>query len=446
MRSLLTYFLALTLLAATGAMVSGCGDSAQAARDADGRLIIEFWHAMGSGHSATLNEICALFNESQDEYNVVPIYQGRYNSLSQKLIASLYAGQSPALSQMYPGWTTRFHRYGFLEPLDNFIANDPGFGQEDIDDFYPVMIEENTLAHPETGAPQLMTLPFNKSVYVLFINEERMLEAGWEEPPTTWDELRELAAALTVHSGNQVQTFGFASRPYIEDMTVMTMAADIQLYDEESEEINVDSEAAKASLAFLHELVSGGEEGGGRVGYVESDYLTGPFASEIVAMYISSTAGLPYNESAIQTRFPWIIARVPSRDADTTGRTLMQGTNIGIFVNQPEEVRQGAWEFLKYLSSAEMNAKWAQASGYMPIRRSALQVPELAEYLERDRRFAAAVDTLEFATYEPRKMYWESVRQTISQQVEAVLFNRRTIDAALRDARRVIEEVRITAE
>lgn len=443
MRRLLACFLSLTLLAAIGAVANGCA-GAEAGRDSEGRIIVEFWHAMGSGHSATLNEICALFNDSQDRYNVVPIYQGRYNSLSQKLIASLYAGRAPAMSQMYPGWTTRFHRYGYLVPLETFIEADPEFGQEDLDDFYPVMIEENTLVHPKTGEAQLMGLPFNKSVYVLFINEQRMLEAGWEEPPTTWDELRELAAALTVRSGNRVQTFGFASRPYIEDLTVMTMASDIQLLEEGTEEINVDSPEAREALRFLHELVSGGD--GGRVGYVESDYLTGPFAAEIVAMYISSTAGLPYNEAAIQTRFPWIIARVPSRDENTTGRTLMQGTNIGIFAGQPEEVRQGAWEFLKFLSSTEMNAKWARTSGYMPIRRSALEVPELAEYLETDRRFAAAVATLDYATFEPRKMYWETVRQTISQQVEAVLFNRRSIDVALRDARRVVESVQITAE
>ncbi|MCC5876712.1 MAG: ABC transporter substrate-binding protein [Candidatus Sumerlaeia bacterium] len=437
--------LTLALFTLIAPLITSCGGAAEGARDTDDRIVVEFWHAMGSGHSATLNEICALFNESQDKYNIVPIYQGRYNSLSQKLIASMYARRSPAMSQMYPSWTARFYQYGYLEPLNAFIDRDPEFTQADLDDFYPVMIEENTLINPETGEPELTGLPFNKSVFVLFINEERMRNAGWETPPTTWAELQELATAMTVRSeGGQIQTFGFASRPYIEDLTIFTLAADAQMLDEETEEILINTESTEASLRFLHSLVSG-EEGGARVGYVENDYLTAPFASEIVAMYVSSTAGLPYNERAIQTRFPWTITRVPSRDGETEGRTLMQGTNVGIFRHAPEEAKEGAWEFLKFLSSPEMNAKWAAASGYMPIRYSTLDVPEFAEFLRRDRRFANAVDTLPYATYEPRLIYWESVRQVISQQVEAVLFNRRTINNVLRDAHRTVENVQQAA-
>lgn len=439
------FLLSTLLLAALIVPLASCG-TASGARDTDDRVVVEFWHAMGSGHSATLNEICAQFNESQDKYNVVPIYQGRYNSLSQKLIASLYARRSPAMSQMYPSWTARFYRYGYLEPLNTFIDRDPEFTQADIDDFFPVMVEENTLINPKTGEPELVGLPFNKSVFVLFINEERMRNAGWEEPPTTWDELRELALAMTVRTeGGQVQTFGFASRPYIEDLTIFTLSAGIQLLDETTQDVFINTEETASALRFLHSLVSG-EEGGSRVGYVENDYLTAPFASEIVAMYVSSTAGLPYNERAIQTRFPWTITRVPSRDAETEGKTLMQGTNVGIYRHAPDEVKEGAWEFLKFLSSAEMNAKWASASGYMPIRRSTLEIPEFEEFLRNDRRMANAVATLPFATYEPRKIYWESVRQVISQQVEAVLFNRRSIDRTLRDAHATVLEVQRTAE
>lgn len=438
------FALTVAILALFIPLLSSC-DSAEGARDIDDRIVVEFWHAMGSGHSAALNEIASLFNESQDRYNVVPIYQGRYNSLSQKLIASMYARRSPAMSQMYPSWTARFYQYGYLEPLNTFMDRDPDFTQADLDDFFPVMIEENTLINPETGEPELTGLPFNKSVFVLFINEERMRNAGWDEPPTTWAELQELAEAMTVRNeAGQVQTFGFASRPYIEDLTIFNMASDTQLLDEYTQEILINTEATAASLRFLHGLVSG-EEGSSRVGYVENDYLTAPFASEIVAMYVSSTAGLPFNERAIQTRFPWTVTRVPSRDAETEGRTLMQGTNVGIFRHVPEEVQQGAWEFLKFLSTAEMNAKWASATGYMPIRYSTLEVPEFKEFLNRDRRFANAVATLPHATYEPRLIYWESVRQVISQQVEAVLFNRRTIPDVLRDAHRTVETVQQAA-
>src|SRR5690606_21852230 len=119
---------------------------------------VEFWHAMGGQHGQTVNQLADRFNTAQDEYYVLPIYQGNYNSLSQKLIASLYARRNPAMSQMYPGWTTRFFRYGYLEPVASFIVEDPQFGQSDLQDIWPVMIAENTLRDPETGEQILVTM------------------------------------------------------------------------------------------------------------------------------------------------------------------------------------------------------------------------------------------------------------------------------------------------
>jgi multiple sugar transport system substrate-binding protein len=440
--------LALICLLVLGLLPStGCGGGAQAKRTDDGRVILEFWHAMGSGHSAALNDICTAFNASQNKYFVRPIYQGRYNSLGQKLIASLYARRNPAMSQMYPGWTTRFYRYGYLEPLQNFIDNDPEFAAG-LDDFFPVMLEENTLVNPKTGKSELVTLPFNKSVYVLYINETRMKALGFEEAPRTWAELTRLAEAMTTfeEGSNTPRTYGFATRPFIEDYTVFMMAAGLQLQDEATGELYMEEPEGVAVLEYLRSLVRTGMRDPRSVGYVENDFLNGPFGSEIVGMFVSSTAGLPYTERAVVNKFTWTVVPVPARDENTPARTLMQGTNVGIYANLSEEQKQGSWEFIKFLCSPEMNGKWAMRTGYMPIRRSTKELPDFKAYMERDTRYAKAVSTLEAATFEPRKMYWESVRSVISQEVEAVLFGRREAAVAMANAAREIRETMAVAE
>jgi multiple sugar transport system substrate-binding protein len=93
-----------------------------------------------------------------------------------------------------------------------------------------------------------------------------------------------------------------------------------------------------------------------------------------------------------------------------------------------------------------MNGKWAMRTGYMPIRRSTKELPDFKAYMERDTRYAKAVSTLEAATFEPRKMYWESVRSVISQEVEAVLFGRREAAVAMANAAREIRETMAVAE
>lgn len=431
LRSLCAALAVLILAVAGGISLTACGRSEAAVEIHDGRIVVEFWHAMGRQNGQTVNSIAQAFNDSQDKYMVRPVYQGSYNSLSQKLIASLYAGTGPALSQMYPGWTTRFYKYDYLTPVEHFFEADPDFTGEDLQDFFPVMIAENTLRHPESGVEELVTLPFNKSVYVLFVNQTRMEELGWEQPPQTWEELRQLAADMTIRpeGGGAPSMYGFATRPFIEDLTVQAMAADTQLLDEQAGEVVVDQEPVRAAWNYLMSLVAG--EDGEKIGYVETDYLSNVFGSQRVGMYISSTASFTYNDMAVGDKFIWRAYAVPSRDEKTEGKTLMQGTNVGIFATAPEETQQGAWEFLKFLTSREMTAKWAKATGYMPVRRSAKQLPEFKQFLEDQVSYANAVETLERAAFEPRATYWESVRSLISREVEATLLGRETLDQAV---------------
>jgi multiple sugar transport system substrate-binding protein len=437
---------AMALLLLPLALSSCSSGQAEVPKDSEGRIIVEFWHAMGRRQGQSLTDIVDAFNKSQDKYKVVGIYQGNYNSLAQKLIASLYAGRNPAITQAYPGWVTRYHKTGYVQPVSHFAASDPEWVKNDLPDFYPVMIEESTFPNPDGSGDQIVTLPFNKSVYVLYINQTLMESVGWTEPPKTWAEFRELAAAMTKMgpAGEKPEVYGFASRPYIEDYTVQLMSSGLVLMDEKTGKVLVDSPESIESLAFLKELVAG--KGERQVGYVETDYLSNVFGSGKIGMYISSTASFTYNDTSVGTKFIWRAYEVPMKDEKTAGKTLMQGTAVCIFNNVDEEVQQGAWEFMKFLTSPEMTARWSQETGYMPVRRSANEVPELKAHIERDISFANSIKTLEHATYEPRVVYWESIRQVMSRAVESVLLDRAKAEDAMMDVSKEIQRIRERAE
>ncbi len=88
--------LALLLMAASATAQEKAEDAAPA--PAATRTKIEFWHGMSSAQGRCVNEIAEIFNKSQERYQVNAVYQGNYNTLSQKLIASCYAKRSPALA------------------------------------------------------------------------------------------------------------------------------------------------------------------------------------------------------------------------------------------------------------------------------------------------------------------------------------------------------------
>ncbi len=438
MRSLLSAILILALFFGTVHAVVTFNKN-QAMYTSDGRIIVEFWHAMGAVHAGTLNEIIDNFNASQDKYHVQAINQGRYNSLSQKLIASTYAGRNPAISQMYPGWTTRFLQYGHLEPLQNFIDNDPEFTQEDIDDFFEGFIRENTMPLPYTGEEVLVTIPFNKSLYMLFVNQTALDEAGWEHEPRTWEELYMAARDMEqISEGGRVNRFGFAVRPYIEEFTNFLFSTGQNYLDANQEPI-FDSEEGRKALEFIHRITYGENN----AAYIEAGFLSTPFGDGRVGMFVGSTAGFPHSDRAVGTKFIWRAYPVPQLDPDAPRLTLNQGTNVGIFKNLPEEVKQGAWEFLKYFSSPEVSAYWALETGYVPIRRSSGELDFVMEELETNPNFAAAWNILDSATAEPRAIYWDTVRSVVSREVEAVLNNRRNPDESIEIMRREFERIRI---
>ncbi|MEQ8820529.1 MAG: ABC transporter substrate-binding protein [Sumerlaeia bacterium] len=447
----------------------GCSAEARTAEDfrrteapSEGRIEVTFWHAMGGGQARSLNAIIDEFNALPDNpYYVVSTYQGRYNELQQKLIASLYAGQQPACSQMYESWVTRFLKFQCLQPVEAFIEVDPEFTREDVDDLidsfrvdssYPLTkTEDGYRLDYQNGETTLVTLPFNKSVYVLFVNDTLLKELGYEGPPETWDEMLEVARRMTKRDedGN-IERYGFAVRPFIEAFTPLLMSAGGNYMDHDMNEFTFANEEGQAALEFLRQLALGEDDG--RIGYVESNYLNSPFGAGIIGMYISSTASFPFNDMAVGNKFIWRAYPMPSRDADTDGRVLAQGTNVGIFrqgyteqSRLPDEVQLGAWEFMKFLASKEKTAQWARETGYMPVRKSAAELPEMRAYMEENPNFANAFSSLERAEFEPAPIWWDNVRTIFQREVSAMLNQRKTAEEALESALAKAETIRASA-
>jgi len=348
---------------------------------------------------------------------------------------------------MYPSWSKRYFLFDYLEPVANFVEKDPAFAAG-LEDFYPIMLKENTLKNPRTGKEVLATLPFNKSVYVLYINQTLLEKLGWKQPPQTWIELKKLAEEMTGTPGPKADSpsmLGFGTRASIEDLTVQAYSANAQLLDEATGKLNLQQPAILASFGNLLTLI-GGDNGRKQTGYVESSFLSNAFGSQRIGMYISSTASFTFNDRAVNNAFVWRAYRVPSREANVPGRTLMQGTNFGIFKTLAPEEKAGAWEFLKFSCSPAENARWAIATGYMPVRKSTQLVPEFAAYLEKNPSYKNAMDTLEFAEFEPRALYWDSLRLVIGREVDSVLSRRKTTEQAMVDAGRDIEAIRKNSE
>jgi len=402
-----------------------------------GKTMVNFWHAMGRTHSNILNGIIMDFERNNPDVDINVVYQGSYDSLLTNLTASCTAGTNPVMAQMYESWTSRFIEHQLMMPVEDLARKYGGLSEEDRKDFVRVFIEDNSWDN------RLITLPFNKSAYVLYYNRDAMKEIGMTDEkgrgraPVTWEELRTACKKLTVKQGGGRKRYGFGIRPFIEGYTTFLFRAGGSYLDPSGQEILFDNEIGLSALQYLVDMVNKD-----RTAYVEPDYLSTAFATGNIAMFVSSTASLPYNEKAVGEKFDWDTAPIPYPEGkERVSRTLFQGTNIGIFNNHPPKTLQAAWRFLQFLTDTENAATWSIGTGYLPIRYSVLKMDKMKQYLQKNPRYQTPVSLLDNGQFESRLVVWEPMRTVITDHFEAALNGRRSPDDALKHMKSQCEKI-----
>ena len=99
---------------------------------------------------------------------------------------------------------------------------------------------------------------------------------------------------------------------------------------------------------------------------------------------------------------------------------MLIGANVSIF-NVGDEQQKTAKAFLKNFVSTENSVRWAIGTGYLPIRKSAAEHPDLKAFWAKAPYNRAAFDCLAFARVEPNVAGWQEVRKAVEDAETAVL-------------------------
>lgn len=107
------------------------------------------------------------------------------------LLLQFAAGSAPDVVYVNFRESATYIGQGFLEPLDNYLANDPGVGQR----INPVIM--NVLK--DVGHGHIYSIPYAQFVQALYYRKDIFRAAGLDpdKPPTTWDEFYNDSKLLT---------------------------------------------------------------------------------------------------------------------------------------------------------------------------------------------------------------------------------------------------------
>lgn len=119
-----------------------------------------------------------------------------------KVPTQLAAGAEIELMWMHDSRVQPFASQGWLMPLDDHIAAFPPIGWPD--EFYPSQVKAFQYQGKQYG------IPYDFAAGGLYINLDKFEEAGIDPPTeeTTWEELLEIAKALTKREGGEIVQWG----------------------------------------------------------------------------------------------------------------------------------------------------------------------------------------------------------------------------------------------
>lgn len=150
----------------------------------DDVVTLTFWGDWGGDGAEQFIAMADAFNESQDGIRVEYVVQ---EDMITKFLTASTSGNAPDI-MFWDRWRTSLYApRGVLMPINDFMEAD-GVSQ---DDFYSEALRELSLDGNIYG------LPLTVDARALFYNKTLLEEAGLE-PPTTWEELEEVATALAV--------------------------------------------------------------------------------------------------------------------------------------------------------------------------------------------------------------------------------------------------------
>lgn len=175
-----------------------------AALAADGsREHVTFWCGYtNTDEVATVQQVVEAYNASQDKYEVEMVSAG---SDIQKIIVAIANGEGPDAYQVSNSNLISLVANGLLAPLTPYIeAENFDLGAYSTKAIEAVSIDD-----------QVYGLPFGINIIQMFYNKDLLAAHGYSEPPQTWEELYEMAIAVTTLDENgNIDVLGYPCFPF----------------------------------------------------------------------------------------------------------------------------------------------------------------------------------------------------------------------------------------
>ena len=269
----------------------------------------------------------------------VEYQQLSYRDYLQTVLTSRLGGQAPDIYHLYSIWGPQL--------VDNGVLMEP---PAEIWDF----VRENYAASTVDAASingALYGVPSEVSAYLLVSNMKLLEEAGYSEPPKTFDELREIAAKITTtNEQGKIERAGFAfadsTSGTVHPFLVMLSSMGQDAFTDDFAGTNLASEEAVEAMRMQRSLI---EEGITDASVDAFDFPAGGIGMMIMANWLEADLRAGFGDEFDQA------VRVSSIPMGEDWKTLQYAFFYG--VDSGSKNQDQAWDLIRYVNSPESAAE-----------------------------------------------------------------------------------------
>jgi multiple sugar transport system substrate-binding protein len=354
-----------------------------------------------------------------------------FGELLKTIQAKQTAGQVADIMHVYSLWGGQLTK-------NKVLAEPPADVADDIKKNYP-----DASVKGASIAGKVYGFPTEVNAYALFYNKKMLKDAGFDYPPKTWDEMYNMAKAITKKDASgkiTQQGFGFA-RGYasIVDQPFMSLMATAggQLISDDLKKAQLDSDAGKKTMDYAAKFY---KDGIADVSFSVSK----TFPAEQTAMTIQAGWYAGSLQGTMKDAYKNIgAAPLPSPDGSKKGSvayTWMWG------VNNKSKHQKEAWEFLKWFNTVSVKDGLTPEGSFLldafnslSTRKSDLDAKPIKDKLANDAVLKTFVDALNYAIPEPNPAAGTEIQDILFKQIEATWTGQATTDAAVQAAQKDIQ-------
>lgn len=416
-------------LALGGALLIGVSQAASAATE------IQFWHAMEAALGERLNDIAADFNKSQSDYKIVPVFKGTYDQTLAAGIAAYRSGNAPAILQVYEvGTATMMAAKKAVVPVTEV------FKQAGVPLDQKAFVPTIASYYSDAKTGELVAMPFNSSTPVLYYNKEAFKKAGLNpnDPPKTWDEVRADAKKLKESGMSCGFTTGWQGWIQLENYSAwhgLPFATENNGFDGLDAKLEFNKPQQIAHIQFLQDMAK------------EGTFTYVGRKDESVSKFYSGDCGILTNSSGSlatirkYAKFDFGTGMMPY-DANVKGapqNAIIGGASLWVLAGKDPSVYKGVAQFLAYLSSPAVAAKWHEDTGYLPVTTAAYELARSQGFYAKNPGSDTAIKQM---LNKPPLPYTKGlrlgnmpqIRTVVDEELEQVWAGKKTPKAALDSA------------